>query len=78
MHRLRYIGMDELSYRNIWIALAVVMPIGLIGLILLRDDPTAKGYLTVACIFGACFLHSTLNQRERRRKGLLPSQQQRR
>ena len=59
--------MSDLSYRNIWISLAIVMPIGAIGLIVLRGDQQAKGLLVLAAVFFAVFLRHALDRRELRR-----------
>ena len=58
VHRLRYIDMDEISFRNVWVSLAVMLPIAAVGLFLLRDDPEAKGWLTLGIVvFGVNLRH---------------------
>jgi hypothetical protein len=57
-------------YRDIWISLAIVLPIGAIGLLLLRTDPTAKGFLVLMLVVAASFIRGHIYERELRRRGL--------
>jgi multidrug transporter EmrE-like cation transporter len=50
--------MDDLSFRNVWVSLAVMLPIAVVGLFLLRDNPEAKGWMTLGLIvFGVNLRH---------------------
>jgi uncharacterized membrane protein YfcA len=42
--------MNDLSFRSVWISLAIMLPIGGVGLFILRDDPQAKGMLVLVLL----------------------------
>jgi len=56
--------MNEISFRNMWISIAVVLPIGAVGLFLLRDYPVAKGWLGLALIVASIALRHYLDRHE--------------
>ena len=56
--------MDGISFRNVWVSLAVILPIGVIGLFLLRDNPEAKGWMTLGLIVFAVNLRHFLDRHE--------------
>lgn len=60
--------MTELSFRNVWISLAVILPIGCVGLFILRNDQQAKGMLVLALIVCGVVLRHLLDGREMRRR----------
>jgi hypothetical protein len=63
--------MDELSYRNIWVSLAIILPIGAVGIFLLRHHDQARGVFEfVAMMCGILLLH-VLDHREMQRNGML-------
>jgi len=66
--------MEEFSYRNIWICLAVTLPPGAIGLYVLRYDQDAKGTMVLGLLVFGCILCHFLNARElrERKKGERP------
>ena len=66
MHRLRYIDMNEISFRNVWISLAIIVPIGGAGMFVLRDDPDAKGMLVFVLIATGIALRHYLDRHELR------------
>jgi hypothetical protein len=68
MHRLRYIDMNDLGYRNVWVSLAITIPIGAVGLFLLRNDPQAKGFLVLIGLFCSILLRHALDNRELRKR----------
>jgi hypothetical protein len=61
--------MNELGYRNIWITLAIIIPVGAIGLYILRYDQQAKGMMVFALLVLGGILCHTLDAREMRRRG---------
>jgi len=56
--------MDDISFRNVWVSLAVTLPIGVVGLFLLRDNPEAKGWMTLGLIVLAISLRHFLDRHE--------------
>lgn len=56
--------MDGISFRNVWVSLAVILPIGVVGLFLLRDNPEAKGWMTLGLIALAVNLRHFLDRHE--------------
>lgn len=56
--------MSELSFRNVWVSLAVVVPIAAVGMFVLRDDPEAKGMLVFGLIMGGIALRHYLDRHE--------------
>jgi len=59
---------DDIGNRDIWLSLAITVPIGAIGLFLLRDDPQAKRILVFVGIFCAVFLRHKFYARELRKR----------
>lgn len=68
MHRLRYVDMNDIGNRDIWLSAAIVLPIGAVGLFLLRNDPEAKGMLVFAAIFFGVVLRHKFYARELRKR----------
>jgi hypothetical protein len=66
VHRLRYNDMSEISFRNVWVSLAVMLPIGAVGLFLLRNDPDAKGWLSLGLLVCTIALRHFLDRHELR------------
>jgi hypothetical protein len=64
MHRLRYVDMNDISFRNVWVSLAIMLPIGAVGLVLLRNDPVAKGWLTLGLLVCGIALRHFLDRHE--------------
>jgi hypothetical protein len=60
--------MNDVGYRDIWLSLAILVPIGAVGLFLLRNDPQAKGMLVFVGIFCAVFLRHKIYNRELRKR----------
>ena len=60
--------MNDLSYRNIWISVGLVMPFAAVGLVLLRDAPEAKEVLGLLTVVIAVLLLHVLDRRELRRQ----------
>lgn len=56
--------MDDISFRNVWVSLAVILPIGVVGLFLLRDNPEAKGWMTLGLIVFGINLRHFLDRHE--------------
>ena len=56
--------MDEISFRNVWVSLAVMLPIGAIGAFALRDHPEARGMLGLGLLFCAIALRHFLDRHE--------------
>lgn len=69
MQRLHCMNMEG-YYRDIWLSLAIVLPIGMFGLFLFRDDPTAKGFLVLGLIVAGSLIRGHVYERELRRRGL--------
>lgn len=67
-HRLRYVDMNDIGNRDIWLSAAIVLPIGAVGLFLLRNYPQAKGMLVLIGIFCAVFLRHKFYNRELRKR----------
>jgi len=66
--------MNDVGYRDIWLSLAIVFPIGAVGLFLLRDDPQAKGMMVFVLLYFDVFLRHKFYARElRKREGAKPS-----
>jgi hypothetical protein len=68
MHRLRYVNMNDIGSRDIWLSLAIVLPIGAVGLFFLRNDPQAKGMLVFVLLFFGVFLRHRFYARELRKR----------
>jgi hypothetical protein len=60
--------MNDVGYRDIWLSLAIVCPIGAVGLFLLRNDPQAKGMLVFVLLCFGVFLRHRLYARELRKR----------
>jgi hypothetical protein len=60
--------MSDIGNRDIWLSLAIVLPISGVGLFLLRNDPQAKGMLVFIAIFCAVFLRHKFSNRELRKR----------
>lgn len=58
--------MDGLSFRNVWVSLAITLPIAAVGLFFLRDNPDAKGWLVLALVFLGTSLRHFLDRHELR------------
>lgn len=61
--------MNDVGYRDIWLSLAIVFPIGAVGLFLLRDDPHAKGMMVFVLLYFGVFLRHKFYARELRKRG---------
>jgi multidrug transporter EmrE-like cation transporter len=62
--------MDELSYGNIWKAVAVAVAVDVVGMFLLRhSDEGRQAIAVLGLVVGIVVLH-ILDHRELRRKGL--------
>ena len=55
---------EEISFRNVWISLAIMLPIGGVGLFLLRDNPEAKGMMALVLLFVTIALRHFLDRHE--------------
>lgn len=64
LHRLRCMSMGEISFRNVWVSLAIMLPIGAIGAFLLRDHPDARGMLGFGLLFCTIALRHFLDRHE--------------
>jgi uncharacterized membrane protein YfcA len=58
--------MNELSFRSVWISLAVMLPIGGVGLFVLRNNQQAKGMLVLGLLVCAIALRHFLDRHELR------------
>jgi len=70
MHRLRYIEMNDLSFRNIWYGVAAAMVIAIVGALLFYDDGQAA--MSVVAVLGmvvAIAVLHILDRRELRQRG---------
>lgn len=56
--------MDGLSFRNVWVSLAITVPIVAVGLFLLRDSPEAKGWLVLGFLVCGISLRHFLDRHE--------------
>jgi hypothetical protein len=56
--------MGDISFRNVWISLAVILPVGVVGLFLLRDNPEAKGWMTLGLLVVGINLRHFLDRHE--------------
>lgn len=56
--------MNEISFRNVWVSLAITMPIGAIGIFVLRNDQEAKGMFVFALIIAGIALRHYLDRHE--------------
>jgi multidrug transporter EmrE-like cation transporter len=56
--------MNEISFRNVWVSLAIMLPIGFVGLFLLREHPEAKGWLVLGIIAAGIALRHYLDRHE--------------
>jgi uncharacterized membrane protein YfcA len=59
--------MSDISFRNVWVSLAVTLPIGAVGLFLLRDDQEAKGMFVFALMVCGIALRHFLDRHELRK-----------
>jgi len=66
MHRLRYIGMDELGFRNMWISLGIGLPVMMSGGFLLRHHETAGSIFVMVSFVLMIMLRHALDDRRRR------------
>ncbi|HET8863988.1 MAG TPA: hypothetical protein VFM94_12165 [Solirubrobacterales bacterium] len=60
--------MTDVGYRDIWLSLAIVFPIGAVGLFLLRNDPQAKGMMVFVLLYFGVFLRHKFYARELRKR----------
>lgn len=68
LERLRCIDMKEFSYRNIWISLALVLPLGAVATALFRDSEEAREVIKLMLVVvGVLVLHA-LDRRELRQR----------
>lgn len=58
--------MNDVSFRNVWVSLAIMLPIGAVGLFVLRDHPEAKGMLELVLLFCTIGLRHFLDRHELR------------
>lgn len=58
--------MNEVSFRNVWVSLAIMLPIGGVGLFIFRHDPQAKGMLVLVLLVCAIALRHFLDRHELR------------
>jgi len=56
--------MGNASFRNVWVSLAIMLPIGVVGLFLLRDHPEAKGWLVLGLLVCLIALRHHLDRHE--------------
>jgi uncharacterized membrane protein YfcA len=52
----------EPPFRNAWITLAVGLAVAQVGIVLLRDDPEAKGAFLFVCLVFMLVLHVVLDE----------------
>ena len=57
-------SMGEISFRNVWVSLAIMLPIGAIGAFVLRDHPEARGMLGFGLLFCTIALRHFLDRHE--------------
>jgi multidrug transporter EmrE-like cation transporter len=60
--------MADGDYRDIWISLAVSMPILILGILLFKDNPSAKGVVFAVTLIGGIVLRNVIESREMRRR----------
>jgi hypothetical protein len=56
--------MDKVSFRNVWVSLAIMLPFGTAGLFIFRNHPEAKGMLELVLLFCVIGLRHFLDRHE--------------